>query len=300
MLLLHNILNILCSPLERNDIVVDQSEGNSILIDVNTKKPCALIDKAFSRLDWIKYNSYPGLDNDILEEISKYDKWADEQTARFSPASDNYAINDDLQFYKNRFLKRAIPDIESQVKNKVILDIGGSAKDSWRFLLSGAKAIHQIEVSPGSQNLGYQRIKGKAGQNYLDKVVFHTSPAEYLPFKNNSFDFIFSRATIHHTKRNYSLPEIHRVLKPDGAFIAVEPIRSRLVYQLIHIVRRIRKKDRGSDNPLNRDDIALFKKLFTKVEVRPQNYILNDIMITLNWFKIFRLKAGPGVIYAIK
>lgn len=62
---------------------------------------------------------------------------------------------------------------------------------------------------------------------------FHTAIGEAIPFESDTFNLVFSRATIHHTVRPDSLDEIWRVLKPRGVMLIIEPILPRVFYKLM-------------------------------------------------------------------
>jgi len=141
----------------------------------------------------------------------------------------------------------------SDLKGKRILDIGGSLLDSWRFLWFGrAEHVDQIEVSPSSQEFAYfkaLRLFEKQPE-VLERLWFHTAPAERMPFKDSSFDVVFSRSTIHHCKRPQVFEEVLRVLKPGGIFWMLEPRLSPGMYGLMKFARWARRADRGTDDPL--------------------------------------------------
>lgn len=141
----------------------------------------------------------------------------------------------------------------SDLKGKRILDIGGSLLDGWRFLcLRRADHVDHIEVSPSSQEFAYfkaLRLFEKQPE-VLERLWFQTAPAERMPFKDSSFDVVFSRSTIHHCKRPQVFEEVPRVLKLGGIFWMLEPRLSSGMYGLMKFARWARRADRGTDGPL--------------------------------------------------
>jgi len=84
--------------------------------------------------------------------------------------------------------------------------------------------------------------------------------AHNLRFEDESFDFVFGAAILHHLDMVTALNEIHRVLRPDGKILFVEPLDMNPVGK---IVRSLTKKARTADEqPLRVYDIAEIKKRF--------------------------------------
>ncbi len=258
------------------------------------------------RIEWIAFNDYPGLNNRILKEIQKYDAWAADEACKLPTVSvENlpFSIDEEIAYRRSVNLQSLGLSMEKLVRSKRVLDIGGSCRDSWRFLRAGADTIHQVEVSSPSQRLGLRRIANMlpdSDQKLIDRVVFHTSPAEFLPFADQSFDFVFSRSTIHHTDRSKTIPEIHRVLRPGGQVLFIEPLRSRMVYRIVHFVRWIARRDRGTDDPLTSKDIRLLRACFSQVRFRPKNPLEYDLKDTCCWLGLKRMRPDNPVIHAVK
>lgn len=230
--------------------------------------------------------------DDVLEarisaEKDKYEEWAQEvekiskvlQPKNVETRSDpwwKYPI------YERPAAARTIrdcPDLQ-HLAGKSILDIGGSARDSWRFVWHGdARSVDQAEISEGSQQLAYRKLNRLfANQPELvERFTFHTTPAESLPFKDSSFDVVFSRATIHHTQRPRVFQEISRVLKTGGIFWMIEPRLPALVYRAMHLGRMIRRADRGTDDPLRNREVAELNQIIP-VEVLHAEHILVPYM----------------------
>ena len=103
-------------------------------------------------------------------------------------------------------------------KNKKILDIGcGSGRFTLAFAKLGAKLSVGVDLGAEGLKLG----KFLAKKNKIHNVKFYTANVLKLPFKDNSFDFVFCKGVLHHTGNTYKgLSELKRVMKPDTqAFI---------------------------------------------------------------------------------
>jgi SAM-dependent methyltransferase len=237
-------------------------------------KSCGYINgKVHQNENRIKHNIDDKKSRNIQYEIEKYNEWGKSAKKNINkgmykeskPKKDWYEY--DL-YDKNPNIRGNIDMINGveDVEGWRILDIGGSLKDSWRFLPAGASCIHQVEPAHESQRAGIQRLESALSEskiNWQDKVFFHTTVAENLPFKNEKFELVFSRSSIHHTKRKQSIKECFRVTKNGGYLLIIERRHSNLLNFLTKIYRFIRMKNRGSDKPLTKKDINLIKRLYS-------------------------------------
>jgi len=161
-------------------------------------------------------------------------------------------------------LLSAHPDL-IDVTGLTVLDIGGTAPVSWRFLAHGARALHHIDVSPDSQAVALERCQLHRVAD--ERLVFHTAPAERLPFRDRCFDLVFSRNSVHHLSRPGAYDEIARVLRPGGRMLIFEPWLNRAMRRLVFGRRRALGIDRGTDDPLGRRDIHQLQERFEHVYI---------------------------------
>lgn len=107
-----------------------------------------------------------------------------------------------------------------KLKNKKLLDIGcGSGIDLEFFNKKGAN-IYGLDVSSELVNIT---------KNKFPKKEILEGDFNYLPWRNNFFDIVWSKYALQHDKDiSISLNEIHRVLKKDGkVFLQItHPMRS--------------------------------------------------------------------------
>ena len=57
----------------------------------------------------------------------------------------------------------------------------------------------------------------------VERAYFNIGSGERLGFKNESFDLVFFTFSLHHQESTLALQEAHRVLKPNGQVIIIEP-----------------------------------------------------------------------------
>ena len=139
---------------------------------------------------------------------------------------------------------------------KKVLEIGSVTWEGWLESNSILPAslncinISEIELQKGIDSAFKSRVNPQ----------FLLMDAHKLQFEDESFDFVFGGAILHHLNMVTVLNEIHRVLKPNGKILFVEPLDMNPVGK---IVRSLTKKARTVDEqPLRACDIVEIKKRF--------------------------------------
>lgn len=98
-----------------------------------------------------------------------------------------------------------------------VLEVGcGNGRDSILFAKSGFEAT-SIDIVPKAVELATTNAK-KANVD----IKFRVANVEKLPFEDVNFGAVFTLSVLHSTNLKKSLPEVARVLQPDGiAFIYI-------------------------------------------------------------------------------
>lgn len=104
------------------------------------------------------------------------------------------------------------------IKGKKVLDMGcGSGRFTNAMAKFGAKSAIGIDLGDDGISVGRDFAK----KNKIRNVKFQKGSVLKLPYKNETFDFIFCKGVLHHTGNLYKgMNELKRVLKLGGsAFI---------------------------------------------------------------------------------
>lgn len=112
--------------------------------------------------------------------------------------------------------------ISSYLKDRegTALDVGAGRGIASYALAQEGFGVVALEPDPG-RVVGAGAIRDLAYQSGLAIDVVEEF-SERLPFDDASFDVVFARAVLHHTRDlNVACKEMHRVLKPGGVFVAV-------------------------------------------------------------------------------
>jgi ubiquinone/menaquinone biosynthesis C-methylase UbiE len=118
----------------------------------------------------------------------------------------------------------------------------------------GAKKITGIDIS--SKGIA------SAKRNYGDIATFYECDAHQLSdISDNSLDLVVGRAILHHLNYEVALREVHRVLRPGGTALFVEPLYDNPLSILFRkLTPRARTKD---ERPLSRQQIEWTNSMFS-------------------------------------
>jgi SAM-dependent methyltransferase len=115
-----------------------------------------------------------------------------------------------------------------------LLEIGcGMGTDLLQFARGGACCIG-IDLTPRSIEITRHRFR-----LYDAGGAFMISDGEHLPFRDESFDVIYSNGVLHHTPDTAgAIREVHRVLRPGGTAKVMLYHRNSLNYWFDIVLRR--------------------------------------------------------------
>lgn len=141
-------------------------------------------------------------------------------------------------------------------KDQNILEIGSH---SWLVWIKGRvvpKKLTCINISQVELNKGIEQAK-----NLPFETEFLLMDANKLTFPDNHFDIVYGGAILHHLDIEQSVGHIHRVLKPGGKILFLEPLNMNPLYKLY---RNFNKKERTPDeHALVGKDFKIIRQKFT-------------------------------------
>ncbi len=136
------------------------------------------------------------------------------------------------------------------VEKKNILELGSGLGDrSISFAKSGG-IVTGIDISKPYVDMS--NIKAKEFGLGNDFCVFIVMDCHVLDFSENSFDIVCGDAILHHLELESVLKEIHRVLKPGGVAVFIEPLAANPFLKIFRILtpgaRTIDERPLNSNN----------------------------------------------------
>lgn len=154
---------------------------------------------------------------------------------------------------------------------KKVLDVGCGDGAVSKFLKNQGFDVVSLDISINAL------LKAKDIRQ-LNKCIL--ADAEYLPFKNESFDTIFWGDNIEHLfYPTRVLDEIYRVLKKEGEVVISFPNMSYWHYRVFYILHGMIPKTEGSNNePWEWEHIRFFNRKIIKKMLNKSGFILERVI----------------------
>jgi SAM-dependent methyltransferase len=146
------------------------------------------------------------------------------------------------------------------LRGKRVLDLGcGDGANAIRLANAGAHVI-AIDISIGMVTATRQRVE-QAG--LAATVDAQQMSAEQLGFADGSFDAILGHSVLHHTDLRITRREVHRLLRPNGKAVFLEPLDHN---PLLNLFRKLTPWRRTpTEKPLSYDEIQFFGEPFRQL-----------------------------------
>ena len=151
--------------------------------------------------------------------------------------------------------------------NSDILDYGCGIGSSLKKVIEfNPKKITGIDISDISIEKAKKTIKTDNSN-----VELFVDNCENTKFNDDTFDIIYGTGILHHLNIEICLKEIHRILKPGGKFLFIEPLGTN---PLINFYRKLTPKSRSKDeHPLVGKDFNLIEDQFVKSKVKYYGFL---------------------------
>jgi ubiquinone/menaquinone biosynthesis C-methylase UbiE len=203
-----------------------------------------------------------------IREKEFHDKLQSQEKGRFENIFYKAIYNLSKDFFKY---------LEKEANNSEILDYGCGVGDAIEKVIKyNPKKITGIDISEVSINKAMEKAK-ELGIN----VEYKVDNCEKTKFNNNSFDIIYGSGILHHLKIDQCLNEIHRLLKPNGSLVFIEPLGTN---PLINLYRKFTPNSRSKDeHPFTKKDLDYIFNKFVKTKIKYYGFL------TLIFFPFYRL-----------
>src|SRR3989338_8006117 len=211
----------------------------------------------------MKYNKT--MENHKKQEIECYDRKAIElqNISDENKKTDFEGLNHSL-FTSYKFCEKWLKENSN---GKKLLDYGcGNGVHSTLPAKNNAQVL-AVDLSKESLKLAQKKAEQ---EKVSDKVKFKVMDCEKLDLPNNSFDIVFDGGTFSSLELEKGISEIARVLKPEGAMLAIETLGHNPIANLKRAINKLRGKRTGwaTNNIFKTQDLDLLKKYFNKIDVK--------------------------------
>jgi len=200
-------------------------------------------------------------------EIEYYDKkaeeWLNKEKIKKKETADFEGFNP-LLLDSFRFCYQWLKE---NCKNKVVLDYGcGNGIHSVPLAKMGAKKVFGIDLSEKSLEIAREKIKKEGLEG---KVEFQKMDCEKMEFPANFFDIIFDGGTFSSLDLESAIPELVRVLKPNGSLIGIETFGHNPFTNLKRKINKMIGKRTGwaAGHIFKMRDLDKARQYFNKIEI---------------------------------
>lgn len=172
-------------------------------------------------------------------------------------------------------------------KDKIVLDYGcGNGVHSLAPLQFGAQKVIGIDLSENQLKIARERVKRG------ERIEFLAMDCEKLEFPDNSFDLILDAGTFSSLDLKKALPELARVLKPDGILVGIETLGHNPLINLKRKLNKLTGKRTGwaISHIFQQKDLGLAQDYFNRITV--------DYFHFISWlaFPFLSLPGGKVVL----
>lgn len=157
--------------------------------------------------------------------------------------------------------------LEGYCQGKKILDYGCGNGVHSIFLAKYGKEVIGIDLSESSLQIAREKARKERVE---DKVEFLLMDCEKLDFPDNTFDIIFDGGTFSSLDIKKVLPELSRILKPEGFLVGIETLGHN---PFANLKRKINKKtgkrtEWAVKHIMRMENLKEMESYFDKVEIK--------------------------------
>lgn len=146
------------------------------------------------------------------------------------------------------------------IRGLTVLDYGCGDGPDTALLASRGARVEALDLSSDLLERARQRIEH---DGFADRVTFHCGSAHDVPLADGSVDLVVGHAILHHLDLALASREVHRVLRPGGRAIFLEPIRDSRVLRLVRPLIPYRQPDVSPfERPLLHAEVDAFSRPF--------------------------------------
>jgi ubiquinone/menaquinone biosynthesis C-methylase UbiE len=172
------------------------------------------------------------------------------------------------RFYRTAQLSRTYfyDWIERHSRGKIVLDFACGNGD---VAIHAARAGADLAVGIDISGISIHNARARAAENGLaDRTYFLRGDCERTQLPDSSVDIVICAGVLHHLDLSYALPEIRRILAPNGKVIAFEALDYNPMIKLYRMRTPHLRTEWEKAHILSLKDVRFAKRFFDLGEVR--------------------------------
>jgi SAM-dependent methyltransferase len=148
------------------------------------------------------------------------------------------------------------------IRGQTALDYGCGDGCDTSLLASRGARVYALDLSPDLLRRTALRTRA---DGFDESVHLLCGSAHAIPLPDDSVDLVVGHAVLHHLDLTLASREVHRVVRPGGRAIFLEPIRDSRLLRMIRPLIPYRQPDISPyERPLLRPEIEAFSRPFRR------------------------------------
>jgi len=141
----------------------------------------------------------------------------------------------ELVWYRMECLKlvhKYATSLLGDINGKIVIDFGTRRGDNALYFAELGAQVYAFDISKEMINIASRRkIEKRINNLHIEEMA-----AENLRYPSNFADYIFGGAVLHHTMLSHTRREVHRVIKPGGQAVFIEPLNHNPLIKLFRML----------------------------------------------------------------
>ncbi len=203
----------------------------------------------------------------LEQEAAYHDSIAKRITIDIKKAKKFFAYDSPAAHIADRLprLKQELLKALGNPKGKRVLVLGCGVDNAAIWFSKLGASVDSIDISPKS--VENQRLVADLLNLEINSIVMD---AHNLDFPSNEYDIVYGNAILHHLRLEDSIPEIVRVLKPDGRVVFRDVMRGNIFLRGFRLLTPFWRTP--DEHPLKKSDLVFIGRMFASFE--SSQYIL--------------------------
>lgn len=203
-----------------------------------------------------------------IEERIFHDLRVDRQLESSTPPSGKETANKKYYRFTNRSQEYLDTWILRNAPGKVLLDYAcGDGESTLKAARAGAALAIGIDISAVSIEKAIHSAKSEG----LTNTIFIEGDCEATGIPDNSVDLILCCGMLHHLDLSYALPEMRRILRPQGRVLAYEALDYNPAIKAYRFLTPNLRTNWEKHHIISLSDLKFAKRFFDIGEVRYWN-----------------------------